>query len=461
MSATHDMYLDDNGDVISEKSRIGHLAAGVPGSVAGMWQMHQKYGKLPWAELLKPAIRIAHFGYPITELAANNFNAKQEEFTETNRFKPWTVKDGGWQAGDSVKQPELAATLSFIQSNGRDGFYKGIVADQIVKEMQLGGGLISYEDLRQYEAKWRTPVYGDYKNHTIISMPPPSSGGVAVIQLLQGAEFFDFSKTGHNTVETIHLKTELERRVYADRATYLGDPDYYEVPVDMLLDTAYNYDRFSTISRSSKTNSTDIKEGTVEIIESVQTTHYSIVDHQGNAVSITTTLNGYYGCKVMVQGAGFFLNNEMDDFSAKPGIPNQFGLVGAEANAIAPGKRMLSSMTPTMVEKDGRLLLVTGTPGGATIITSVFQNIVNVIDFDMNMQEAVNAKRFHSQWLPDAIIMEEGALTTDDSLKLTGLGHELRSRRSIGKVDAIMVTPDGKLEGAADYLRGDDTAIGY
>ncbi len=460
-AATRDMYLDKNGDVSPMRSRIGHLAAGVPGSVAGMWELHQKYGSMSWSDLLKPAISIAYYGHTLTELAAFNLNDKQKEFTEQNRFTPWTINKEGWNPGDSIKQRDLAATLSFIQQYGRDGFYKGIVADQIVKEMQLGGGLISYEDLISYKAKWRIPVTGEYKGHKVISMPPPSSGGVAVLQLLQGAEQFDLSKAAHNSPEAIHLKTELERRVYADRATYLGDPDYYDVPVGMLLDPKYNKERFSTISKKKKTNSTDVKEGDVEVIESVQTTHYSIADQMGNAVSVTTTLNSYFGCKVMVQGAGFFLNNEMDDFSAKPGVPNQFGLIGAEANAIAPQKRMLSSMTPTIVEKDGKLFMVTGTPGGSTIITSVFQSIVNVIDYGMTMQEAVNAKKVHSQWLPDAILLEKGTVSQDDSVKLTVYGHELRYRSSIGKLECILVNEDGSYEGAADYNRGDGTAIGY
>jgi gamma-glutamyltranspeptidase/glutathione hydrolase len=460
-AAFKDMYLDVNGDVITMNSRIGHLAAGVPGSVAGMWEMHQKYGVLPWGDLIRPAINLAYQGHLLTEIAAYNLNAKQDDFESANRYVPWIINRDGWKVGDSSVQKELATTFSFIQKNGRDGFYKGIVADQIAKEMQLGGGLITKEDLENYQPKWRKPVIGVYRGHKVISMPPPSSGGIALLQLLQGAEQFDFSKSGHNSPQTIHLMTELQRRVYADRATYLGDPDFYNVPADMLLDPAYNDERFSDIKKSKKTPSQDVKEGEVEIIESVETTHYSIVDKDGNAVSITTTLNGYYGCKVMVKGAGFFLNNEMDDFSAKAGVPNQFGLVGAEANAIAPGKRMLSSMTPTIVEKDGELLLVTGTPGGSTIITAVFQNIINVIDFGMTLQDAVNAKRTHSQWLPDVLMLEDGVIDSAAILTLESYGHQIVTRSKLGKIDAILKRPDGTLEGGADYTRGDEYAEGY
>ncbi len=458
--ASRDMYLDANGDVVPMKSRIGHKAAGVPGSVAGMWELHQKYGSMPWSDLVQYSIELAYNGHVLTENAAYNLNDKQDDFREANRYTPWVVNESGWNAGDTVKQPELVATFVQIQQNGRDGFYKGIVADQIAREMLAGGGLILEEDLEKYQPVWREPVIGSYKGHKVISMPPPSSGGVAVIQLLQGAEQLKLGNKDHNTPEMIHIKTELERRVYADRATHLGDPDYYDVPMEMLLDKKYNKERFSNISSHEKTPSQEIKEGEVEIIESVQTTHYSIVDQKGNAVSVTTTLNGYFGCKVMVKGAGFFLNNEMDDFSAKPGVPNMFGLVGGEANAIAPGKRMLSSMTPTIVEKDGKLFMVTGTPGGATIITSVFQSIINVVDYGMSMQEAVEAKRFHSQWLPDVVLYEKGAINTADSTRLTEMGHELRMRNAWGKIDAILVREDGSYEGAADP-RGDDFAAGY
>ena len=462
-SADRDMYLDDEDKVIPNLSRVGHLAAGVPGSVAGMWALHQKHGSLPWADLVNPAMELSYHGYKITELGASNFNRFQELFAEVNApYTPWMVKEGGWQAGDSVIQRELAATFGQIRENGRDGFYKGIVANQIVKEMQRGGGLITHQDLERYQAVWRTPVTANYRGYEVISMPPPSSGGVALIQLLKGAAMYDIQALGHNTANTIHLMTELERRVYADRATHLGDPDFYDVPTSMLLSDDYNQQRFGSISMELKTASQEIKEGAVDIIESTETTHFSVVDKEGNAVSITTTLNGYYGCKVVVTGAGFFLNNEMDDFSAKPGVPNMFGLVGAEANAIAPEKRMLSSMTPTIVAKDGQLFMVNGTPGGSTIITSVFQTIMNVIDHDMTMQESVNAARIHSQWLPDSIYIEPNALTKAVRDGLAEKGHGISSReRSMGKIDAILVNPDGTLEGAADVKRGDDTAIGY
>ncbi len=460
-NSSRNMYLDENGDVIDGLSTLGHKAAGVPGSVDGMLKLHEKFGSKPIRQIIQPAIDLAFYGFNITQDQANEFNRKRDDFIKVNGKDFFLLKDDDWKEGDLVKFTELASTLTQIRDRGREGFYGGIVADQIVKEMQQGGGLISEDDLKNYKAKWREPLTGNYRGHRVISMPPPSSGGVALLQLLQGAEKFDIYKMGHNTGETIHILTELERRVYADRATHLGDPDYYEVPVKMLLDKAYNNDRFSSIKKNKKTDSQDIKEGEVEIIESVETTHFSVIDKDGNAVSITTTLNSFFGCKVYVDGAGFFLNNEMDDFSPKPGVPNQFGLVGGEANAIVPEKRMLSSMTPTIVEKDGKVKMVIGTPGGATIITSVFQTIMNVIDHNMSMQDAVNATRTHSQWLPDRILIEDRELSDAAIKKLQELGHKIEYRKSMGRMDCILVREDGTYEGGADYTRGDNYAEGY
>lgn len=453
LSATKDMYLDENGDVMAKLSTEGHLAAGVPGSVDAMFKLYERFGTKPMADLIQPAIDLANQGFEISSDQAIIFNRKefQEQLVTHNGEDFEWVKE--WKTGDKLIQKDLASTLIEIRDNGRDGFYKGKVAALILSEMESGNGLITQEDLDAYESVWRDPLVGSYRGHKIISMPPPSSGGVAVIQLLKGAEAYDIATLGHNTTETIHLMTELERRVYADRATHLGDPDFYDVPTEMLLSDAYNTDRFSTISMTEKTNSQDIKEGTVEVIESIETTHFSIVDQAGNAIAITTTLNGFMGCKVMVDDAGFFLNNEMDDFSAKPGVPNQFGLVGGEANAIIPEKRMLSSMTPTIVEKDGKLKMLVGTPGGSTIITCVFQTIMNVVDHGMTMQEAVNAKKTHSQWLPDMVLIEEGAIDENITNQLKELGHEIVFREKMGSMDCILVNEDGTLEGGADNKR--------
>lgn len=458
-AASRKMYQDENGDVLADKSTLGHLAIGVPGSVAGMWALHQKYGTIAWEHLVQPSINLAFDGHRITADEAHTLNEKQEDFKKANTYSPWVIKEEGWQANDPINQPQLAATLSFIRDNGRDGFYKGIVADQIYKEMVRGGGIITKEDLENYEAKWRQPLKGTYKGHTIIGMPPPSSGGVAVIQLLYGAEKLNLGDYEHNSTKAVHLMAELERRVFADRAEYLGDPDYADVPIEVLTSEAYNYERFGTIKKRKATPSSEIAAGIV-FEESMETTHFSIVDKYGNAVSLTTTLNGNYGSKVMVKGAGFFLNNEMDDFSSKPGVPNMFGLIGTEANAIAPGKRMLSSMTPVIVEKDNQLKMVVGTPGGATIITSVFQTLVNVIDYNMTMQDAVSAKKVHHQWLPDRILVEEGALSDKQIAELKEMGHNIEFRDKIGRTDCILVREDRKLEGGADW-RGDDYAEGF
>jgi gamma-glutamyltranspeptidase/glutathione hydrolase len=459
--AHREMYLDSDGQLNDHQwSTHGHMASGVPGAIDGMFSLHQKYGSLPMSELIEPSVKLAKYGYALTDLAAELLNTKQEEFQKHNRWSTPYQSDQKWQASDTIIQPDLAQTLKHIQTKGRNGFYEGIVADQIVAEMQSGNGLISHADLKNYQSVWRKPVTGNYRGHQIISMAPPSSGGIALIQLLQGTEVYPIADWGHNSTKTIHLMSELERRVYADRATYLGDPDFAKVPIKQLLKPSYNQRRFADISFDAASPSVQVSAGEIPTPESPETTHLSVVDADGNAVSMTTTLNSSFGNKVMVKGAGFFLNNEMDDFSSKPGSPNQFGLIGGEANAIAPHKRMLSSMTPTIVTFNNQLKMVVGTPGGSTIITSVYQTLLNVIDHGMGMQEAVNAKRVHHQWYPDEIRVETDALTMSVQTDLEQLGHRLRMTEKIGRMDCILVLPDGRLEGGADP-RGDNTAFGY
>lgn len=456
-----DMYLDEEGNVIEGLSTRGHLAAGVPGSVDGMVKAHERYGSLPWAELLQPAIDLAANGFELTEKEARGLNRYQENHLEVNTEVPaFLVKEGGWQAGDTIYMQDLARTLERIRDQGRNGFYAGETADLIVAEMERGGGIISKDDLARYQSKFRKPVISEYDDYKIISMPPPSSGGIALVQLLQSVESFPIDNMGHNTAPTVHLMAEAERRVYADRATHLGDSDFYPVPLEELTQKSYNVERMSTYNPDKATPTPEVSAGDPAPLESSETTHFSVVDSQGNAVSVTTTLNGGYGNKVVVAGAGFFLNNEMDDFSIKPGYPNMFGLIGGEANAIEPEKRMLSSMTPTIVEKNGQLFMVVGTPGGSTIITSVYQTILNVIEHGMGMQAAVNAKRFHHQWKPDTLFIENDAFDSATVAQLEAMGHSLMERGNIGRVDAILVLPDGRLEGGADP-RGDDAAVGF
>ena len=468
--ASRDMYLDENGEVIKGMSLKGHFAVGVPGSVAGMVALHERFGSRPWDALVRPAISLAQEGFVLTEKAAREFNRFQKDFAEVNRFRPVVLKQGGpdakWKAGERIKFPALARTLERIAMQGRAGFYAGETARLIADEMMAGGGLVSLQDLAAYEPVWRDPIRFSYRGHNVISMPPPSSGGIALAQLLQGAEKHDIAALGHNTAAHIHLMTELQRRVYADRATHLGDTDFVEVDIAGLIAPAYIAQRNATISMDEKTDSREVKPGLVTAIESAETTHFSIVDASGNAVAITTTLNGMYGAKLVVQGAGFFLNNEMDDFSIKPGHANQFGLLGDDKNAIAPGKRMLSSMTPTIVEKDGKLKAVLGTPGGATIITSVFQTLVNMIDFGMTAQQAVHARKSHSQWQPDVVMLEKGTMSLTNMRGLQNRGHQLYPwpyfKWSLGRVEAILRHEDGTLEGAADTSRGfDDRAVGF
>ncbi len=456
--ASRDMYLDSAGNAITDKSLYGHLAAGVPGSVDGMVKAHSKFGKLSWAEVVQPALDLARKGFAITDNQVAEFNYSQAGFKKYNPGKSYFIKDK-WVSGDVWVQEDLANTLHLIRDNGREGFYGGEVADQIVAEMQSGGGLIPMEDLKNYQAAWREPLVGNYKGYKVITMPPPSSGGIALLQLLNSVEAYPLKRWGFNSDSTVQIMVEAERRVYADRATYLGDPDFYKVPQKYLVNPVYSQNRMKDFNWNKATLSSDIKAGDVPK-ESEETTHFSVVDREGNAVAITTTLNGGYGSMIFVKGAGFLLNNEMDDFSVKPGSPNMYGLLGGEANSIVPGKRMLSSMTPTILEKDGDLFMVVGTPGGSTIITSVFQTILNVIEFDRGMQSAVNAKRFHHQWYPDEVVLEKGGLDSLTRVKLEQKGYKFRERGAIGRVDAILKTKWGYYEGGAD-TRGDDTKLSW
>lgn len=458
--AFKDMYLDQNGNPITDLSLYGQLAAGVPGSVAGMDEAFKKYGSLPWKDLLQPAIDLASKGFAITKQQAGEFNRYQERFKKFNPNGAAIIRDAEWKEGDNFVQLELAETLKRIAEQGRDGFYKGKTAEFIVAEMKRGNGIISLKDLEDYQAAWRDPIVGMYKNYKIISMPPPSSGGVALMALLQSVQNYPLKKWGFQSDSTVRAMVEAERRVYADRATHLGDPDFYRVPVANLTDAKFNQERMSKVSLEKATPSDDVKASKFPGYESEQTTHYSIVDKDGNAVSLTTTINGSYGSLVWVDGAGFLLNNEMDDFSVKPGSPNMYGLLGGKANSVEPGKRMLSAMTPTIVEEDGKLKMVVGTPGGSTIITSVFQTILNVLEFDMTAQESVSAARFHHQWKPDVIDVEEGAIDEKTRQSLSEDGYKINKRGPIGRVENIVILKNGKLQTGADH-RGDDKAVGY
>ncbi len=460
---SRDMYLDKNGNVIAGLSANGHLASGTPGTVDGLVQMHQKFGTMPWAKLLQPAIDLAINGVKLTEREARGLNRIKEDLETYNPGKKYFIKPdtSKWVENDILIQADLGKTLKRIQEKGRAGFYAGKTAELLLAEMDEGCGIISQKDLDNYKAQWREPIKTQYKNYSIIGMPPPSSGGIALGQLMKYVEEYPLARWGWHADSTTQVMIEAERRVFADRSKWLGDPDFVKVPKAELLDANYLKARFKDFSFAKAGESKMINPGVIPSHESTETTHFSVVDRQGNAVAITTTLNNSYGSKVVVEGAGFFLNDEMDDFSVKPGVPNLYGLIGYEANSIRPNKRMLSSMTPTIIEKDGKLFLVVGTPGGSTIITSVFQVVINVIEHNMTMQQAVDALRFHHQWLPDKIMFESGAFTEKTLKTLIDKGFKMEMQKNtIGRMDCIMKYPNGKLEGGSD-VRSDDTSLGY
>ena len=462
--AHRDMFLNDSDAVVTGMSLYSRASSGVPGTVDGLIKVLEDHGSgvISLRQVLSPAIRLAEKGFLISHYEANRLNAYKRFFEENRAAAKIFIQNNQkpWKQNDRLIQKDLAKTLKRISKYGRDGFYSGPVANLIIKEMKKGNGLISIEDLTNYSSKYREPIVGSYKDHKIISMGPPSSGGALLINMLNMLEYYSSDSLEWNSSDYAHVMTEIQRRAYSDRAEHMGDPDYWKVPLDMLKSKKYAKSRISDIKMNQSTPSKEVYAGNPNGYESPETTHYSVVDQWGNAVSVTTTINLSYGNGCVVEGAGFFLNNEMDDFSAKPGIPNAFGLIGNEANSIAPGKRPLSSMTPTIVLKENKPFLVIGSPGGSTIITTTMQTILNVIDYEMDIKEAVCAPRFHSQWLPDVIQIEPRGLTKDVLINLKSRGHEVIYRGGyIGESNGIMITDEG-LFGGGD-CRGETSAIGY
>ena len=456
--AGRDMYLDNNGNPILKLSEEGHLSSGVPGTVAGLFAT-LRYAKLPFTKLIQPAIELAENGFAITMAQAKDFNDTRAEFVRLNTSLPAFVKNSLWKEGDVLIQKELANTLKRIRDNGLKGFYEGETARFIIEEMQKGNGIISYEDLKTYKAVERDAIEFDYKGAHIISMPLPSSGGILLQQMMKMIEQKNIAALGFLSPQAIQLMVEVERRAFADRAEFLGDNDFVKVPVKKLVSDAYLEERMKDYDPSKAGNSDITKAGFIK--ESEETTHLSIIDDEGNAVSVTTTLNDSYGSKTVVAGAGFILNNEMDDFSIKPGVPNMYGAIGNDKNAISPGKRMLSSMTPTIVLKNNKPIIVVGSPGGTTIPTSVFQSLVDILEFNLSAEDAVNKPKFHHQWLPDSVYVEH-SFPQKTIRSLEAMGYKIKVRESIGRTELIMINykPKKQISAIADH-RGDDAAAGY
>jgi gamma-glutamyltranspeptidase/glutathione hydrolase len=450
------MYLDDKGNPYPEKSTRGAAASGIPGSIAGMFSTHA-YAKLPFAKLIEPAIELAEFGFVLSESEAKGLNNNRNNFTKFSSSASAFTKKENWKAGDTLYQPELAQTLKRIQEKGAAGFYEGPTANYIVKEMANSGGIISLEDLKNYKPKFRKPLEFDYKGHHIIGFAPPSSGGILLAQMMKMIAPYDISKLGNNTAAEVSLMVEAQRRAYADRAEHMGDPDYWKVPTKTLISDAYAKQRMSDYQEGVKGNSKITNAG--QIHESEQTTHFSVIDNEGNMVAITTTLNDSYGNKTIVAGAGFILNNEMDDFSIKPGVPNMYGAVGGEANSIQAGKRMLSSMTPTLVTVNNKPYLSIGTPGGTTIPNQVYEGLVDIIDLKMSLKQSIDGPRFHHQWIPDTIMLESDFPEATE-LALKAMGYTTMRRGHFGRMDGVQISADGKRIAAGDK-RGDDSVAGY